>query len=189
MLTSIHQNCTFMLNQNCCFLLQTGCGLFSKLPDPKNKKASKATTTISMVPRSTMRNISIIEEKAKPRKTDIKCFEPKPVEAAEEEEADEDDQDDSDFLGLSKINEMPDVAPVAGFDLPDIKSTTPLAIDDDKVYGPVYCPDAGASDVYEDGETKLTLDANAVRLFRLIYKQTEYALFIYQFFFFTAETT
>lgn len=129
------------------------------LPDPKNKKTSKASTTISMVPRATMRKMISAKEEPKPANTEIRCFEPRPVDV--EDHVDEDDQEDVDFLGLNKIGEVPDVAPVAGFDLPEIKTNI---IEDDKVYGPIYCPEVGTSDIYEDDETKLTLDSNAVCL-------------------------
>lgn len=135
------------------------------LPDPKNKKTSKASTTISMVPRATMRKITSAKEEPKPTNTEIKCFEPRPVDV--EDHLDEDDQEDVDFLGLNKIGEVPDVTLVAGFDLPEIKTNITTTIEDDKVYGPVYCPEAGASDIYEDDETKLTLDSNAVCLYIL----------------------
>lgn len=116
-----------------------------------------------MVPRATMRKVPI-KEAIKPATLGLKCFESKPVEV--EEDIEEDDQEDVDFLGLNKINEMPDVAPIAGFDLPEINTNKPI-IEDDKVYGPVYCPEASTSDIYEDNETKLTLDTNAVRLYNL----------------------
>lgn len=128
------------------------------LPDPKNKKTSKASTTISMVPRATLRKVSNVKEIPKPIATEIKCFEPQPIDM---EDIDEDNQEDIDFLGLNKIGEVPDVAPVDGFELPEIKTNTPI-IEDDKVYGPVYCPEDSKSDIYEDDETKLTLDSNAV---------------------------
>lgn len=135
------------------------------LPDPKNKKTSKISTTISMVPRATLQKVSNVKESIKPVTSGIKCFEPKPVEV--EEDIDDDDQDNVDFLGLSKIGEVPDVAPVSGFDLPETNLNTPI-IEDDKVYGPVYCPEASTSDIYEDDETKLTLDSNAVCLYNLL---------------------
>lgn len=134
------------------------------LPDPKNKKTSKASTTISMVPRATMQKMSNVKKDPVPKTTEIKCFEPKVI---EEEDVDEDDQEDDDFLGLNKINEMPDVAPVSGFDLPEIMTNTTV-IEDDRVYGPVYCPEEGESDLYEDDETKLTLDSNAVSLYDFV---------------------
>lgn len=122
-----------------------------------------ASTTISMIPRATMRKISEVKEEHKSKKTDIKLFEPKPIEI-EEEVDDDDGQEDIDFLGLNKINEISDVVPVAGFDLPDINTNTTIIEDDDKVYGPVYCPESSKSDIYEDDETKLILDSNAVSL-------------------------
>lgn len=134
------------------------------LPHPKNKKTSKASTIISMVPRATMRKISEVKEDHKSEKTDIKLFEAKPIEI-EEEVDDDDGQEDIDFLGLNKINEIFDVAPVAGFDLPDINTNTTIIENDDKIYGPVYCPETSESDIYEDDETKLILDSNAVSLF------------------------
>lgn len=136
----------------------SGCGLFSMLPDPKNKKTSKASTTISMVPRATMRNIRN-EEIPKPKTSEIKLFDSKPIEV--EDEAD-DDQEDGDFLGLNKINEVLDVAPIAGFDLPEIQTNIPI-IEDDRVYGPVYCSEPNKSDLYEEDETKLILDSNALK--------------------------
>lgn len=117
-----------------------------------------------MIPRATMNKISTIKEELKYKATDIRCFEPKTIEV-DEEEADDDDQS-VDFLGLNKIDEMPDIEPVSGFDLPEINSNTTI-IDDDKVYGPVYCPETSKSDIYEDDETKLTLDSNAVCLYTL----------------------
>lgn len=150
-------------------ILQSGCGLFSMLPDPKNKKTSKISTTISMVPRATMRKLSNIKEDPKPKTTDIKCFEVKPIDL--EEEVDEDDQEEVDFLGLSKINEMPDVEPVSGFELPEVQTNTTIIEDDDKIYGPVYCPEASESDLYEDDDSKLILDANAVCFINLFIKK------------------
>lgn len=150
-------------------ILQNGCGLFSMLPDPKNKKTSKISTTISMVPRATMQKISKVEEDPKPKTTDIKCFEGKSIDL--EEEVDEDDQEEVDFLGLSKINEIPDVEPVAGFELPEMQSIKTVIEDDDKIYGPVYCPEASESDLYEDDDSKLILDANAVCFYNLFIKE------------------
>lgn len=115
-----------------------------------------------MVPRATMRKMTSAKEEPKPANTEIKYFEPRLVDV--EDHLDEDDQDDADFLGLNKIGEILDVAPVAGFDFPEIKTNITTVIDDDKVYGPVYCPEVGASNIYEDDETKLTLDSNAVCL-------------------------
>jgi len=135
------------------------------LPDPKNKKTSKASTTVSMVPRATMRNIRNVKENPIPKTLEIKCFDTKPIEV--EEEADDDDQEDGDFLGLNKINEVLDVAPVAGFDLPEIQTNTPI-IEDDRVYGPVYSSEPNKSDLYEEDETKLILDSNAVCLIMFI---------------------
>lgn len=140
---------------------QSGCGLFSMLPDPKNKKTSKASTTISMVPRATMRNVKNVKENLKPKTLEIKCFDTKPIEV--EDEADDDDQGDGDFLGLNKINEVLDVEPIAGFDLPEIQTNTTI-IEEDRVYGPVYCSEPNKSDLYEEDETKLILDSNAVCL-------------------------
>lgn len=140
---------------------QSGCGLFSMLPDPKNKKTSKASTTISMVPRATMRNVKNVKENPKPKTLEIKCFDTKPIEV--EDEADDDDQEDGDFLGLNKINEVLDIAPIAGFDLPEIQTNTTI-IEEDRVYGPVYCSEPNESDLYEEDETKLILDSNAVCL-------------------------
>jgi len=113
-----------------------------------------------MVPRSTMHKMSNVKKDVKPTTTDIKLFEPKPIEV--EDEIDDDDQEDIDFLGLNKINEMPDVAPVTGFDLPDINTDTAI-VEDNNVYGPVYCPESNESDIYEDDETKLILDSNALK--------------------------
>ncbi|XP_025199601.1 proline-rich protein PRCC [Melanaphis sacchari] len=140
----------------------SGCGLFSMLPDPKNKKTSKASTTISMVPRATMRTIKNNQETLKPKTTEIKCFETKPIEV-EDGADDDDDQEDGDFLGLNKINEVLDVAPIAGFDLPEIQTNTTIIEDDDRVYGPVYCSEPSESDLYEEDETKLILDSNALK--------------------------
>ncbi|XP_060851437.1 proline-rich protein PRCC [Rhopalosiphum padi] len=140
----------------------SGCGLFSMLPDPKNKKTSKASTTISMVPRATMRTIRNNKETLKPKTLEIKCFETKPIEV-ENEADDDDDQDDGDFLGLNKINEVLDVEPIAGFDLPEIQTNTTIIEDDDRVYGPVYCSEPSESDLYEEDETKLILDSNALK--------------------------
>ncbi|VVC34244.1 Proline-rich protein PRCC [Cinara cedri] len=136
-----------------------GCGLFSILPDVKNKKSGKVSTTLSMIPRATMCKISHVKDL--PRTTEIKCFEPKSVEVLEE--VDDDDKDDIDFLGLNKIDEMPDVAPIDGFDVPLIKTETIKIIEDDKVYGPVFCPESTKSDLYEDNETTLILDSNALK--------------------------
>jgi len=136
------------------------------LPDPTNKKTLKASTTISMIPRATMNKITNVkEDPPKTTTTKIQCFKPKSVEV---EDIDDDEQGDTDFLGLNKINEIPDVEPVTGFDLPEIK-TIPI-VEEDKMYGPVYCPESAyaASDLYEDDETKLTLDSNAV-CFYIIY--------------------
>lgn len=141
------------------------------LPDPKNKKTSKASTTISMVPRATMCKITSAKKESELANTEIRCFEPRPVDV--EDHLDEDDQEDVDFLGLNKIGEIPDVAPVAGFDLPEIKTNITTIIEDDTVYGPVYCPEVGASDIYEDDETKLTLDSNAVCL-HILFTQLYY---------------
>lgn len=138
----------------------SGCGLFSMLPDPKNKKTSKASTTISMVPRATMRNVKNVKENPKPTTLEIKCFDTKPIEV--EDEADDDDQEDGDFLGLNKINEVLDVEPIAGFDLPEIQ-TNKTIIEEDRVYGPVYCSEPNKSDLYEEDETKLVLDSNALK--------------------------
>jgi len=137
-----------------------GCGLFSVLPVPSNKRTVKASTTISMVPRATMRKMSDVKVESNPSELDIKCFEPKPTEVEEEEEVGEDDG--VDFLGLNKINEMPDVAPIAGFDIPEVNTNTTI-IEVDKVYGPMYCPESSESDIYEENETKLILDSNALK--------------------------
>jgi len=134
------------------------------LPDPKNKKTSKASTTISMVPRSTMRTIRNNEETPKPKTTEIKCFETKPIDVEDEADDDDDEQEDGDFLGLNKINEVLDVAPIAGFELPEIQTNTTIIEDNDRVYGPVYCSEPSESDLYEEDETKLILDSNAVCL-------------------------
>uniref|UniRef100_A0A2S2QAL8 Proline-rich protein PRCC n=1 Tax=Sipha flava TaxID=143950 RepID=A0A2S2QAL8_9HEMI len=132
------------------------------LPDPKNKKTSKVSTTITMVPRATMRKIPpVVKEIPKSQKLEIKDFKSKSTEL-EEDEVDDDDHEDVDFLGLNKIGEMPDVAPISGFDLPEIKTNTTV-VEDDRVYGPVYCPEDGKSDIYEDDETKMTLDSNALK--------------------------
>ncbi|XP_060868100.1 proline-rich protein PRCC [Metopolophium dirhodum] len=138
----------------------SGCGLFSMLPDPKNKKTSKASTTISMVPRATMRNVKNVKENPQLKTLEIKCFDTKPIEV--EDEADDDDQEDGDFLGLNKINEVLDVEPIAGFDLPEIQTNT-TKIEEDRVYGPVYCSEPNKSDLYEEDETKLILDSNALK--------------------------
>lgn len=151
------------------------------LPDPKNKKTSKISTTISMVPRATMRKVPKVEEHPKPKTTDIKCFEAKSIDL--EEEVDEDDQEEVDFLGLSKINEMPDVEPVAGFELPEVQTNTTIIEDDDKIYGPVYCPEASESDLYEDDDSKLILDANAVCLNYLFIKEINIHICIIYFIF------
>lgn len=148
------------------------------LPNPKNKKTNKVSTTTSMIPRATMNKISTIKEESKSKTNDIRCFEPKIAEV--EDEADDDDQD-VDFLGLNKINEIPDVEPVSGFDIPEIKSNTTV-IDDEKVYGPVYCPETSKSDIYEDDETKLTLDSNAVCLYKLFFPRCILGLDIYNIF-------
>lgn len=161
-------------------ILQSGCGLFSMLPDPKNKKTSKISTTISMVPRATMRKMSNVKEDPKPKIIEIKCFEPKPIDL--EEEVDEDDQEEVDFLGLNKINEMPDVEPIAGFELPEVQTNKIVIEDDDKVYGPVYCPENSESDLYEDDDTKLILDANAVSLYNLFIKENSIHMNIYFYF-------
>lgn len=147
-------------------VLQSGCGLFSMLPDPRNKKTSKASTTISMVPRATMRKI---KENPKPKTLEIKCFETKPIEV--ENESDDNDEEDGDFLGLNKINEVLDVAPIAGYDLPEIDTHSTI-VEDDQVYGPVNCSGPNKSDLYEEDETKLILDSNAVcLLFIQFYKK------------------
>jgi len=140
------------------------------LPDPKNKKTSKVPTTTSMIPRTVMNKMSSINVDQKPSKLDIQCFEPKPMEVEEEEKEDKEAVavEDVDFLGLKKINEMPDVAPVAGFDLPEINTNNTI-IEVDKVYGPVYCPESSESEIYEENETKLILDSNAVRVYTYNY--------------------
>lgn len=109
-----------------------------------------------------MRNLSRANDL--PKITEIKCFEPKPDEVIEEE-LDEDDKEDFDFLGLNKIDEMPDVAPIEGFDVPLIKTNTTNIIEDDKVYGPVYCPESIESDLFKDDETTLILDSHAVYIY------------------------
>lgn len=111
-----------------------------------------------MIPRVTMRKLS---QKNLPKITEIKCFEPKPDEVVQEE-GDEDDKDDFDFLGLNKIDEMPDVAPIDGFDVPLIKTNTTKIIENEKVFGPIYCPESSESDLYEDNETTLTLGSSEV---------------------------
>lgn len=137
------------------------------LPDPKNKKTSQVSTTITMVPRATMRKIPpVVKEIPKSQKIEIKGLESKSTEV-EEDEVDDDDHEDFDFLGLNKIGEIPDVAPISGFDLPEIRTNTTI-VDDDKVYGPVYCPEDSKSDLYEDDETKLILDSNAVGFYKKI---------------------
>lgn len=128
----------------------------------------KASTTISMVPRATMHKMSEVKVESNASNKEIKCFEPKLIEVEEEEEVEEDD--DVDFLGLNKINEMPDVTPVAGFELPEINTKTTI-IEVDKVYGPIYCPESNESDIYEENETKLILDSNAVSLFKIFIKK------------------
>jgi len=116
-----------------------------------------------MVPRSTMHTIRNNKETPKPKTTEIKCFETKPIDV-ENEADDDDDQEDGDFLGLNKINEVLDVAPIAGFELPEIQINTTVIEDNDRVYGPVYCSEPNKSDLYEEDETKLILDSNAVCL-------------------------
>lgn len=132
-----------------------------------------------MVPRATMQKMTNVKVDLKPKKTVVTCFEPKSIEI-EEEDVNEDDEGDVDFLGLKKIDEMPDVAPVSGFELPEVNSNT-TKIEEDRVYGPVYCPESNKSDVYEDDETKLTLDSNAVCLFHFTTFFKNYCLKIFVF--------
>lgn len=149
--------CLFFLVLIYLYILQTGCGLFSMLPDVKNKKVST-----TMIPRVTMRKLS---HKVLPEITEIKCFDqPKPDEVVQEE-IDDDDKDNIDFLGLNKIDEMPDVAPIDGFDVPLIKTNTTKIIEDEKVFGPIYCPESSVSDLYKDDETTLTLGSDAVCIY------------------------
>lgn len=116
-----------------------------------------------MVPRSTMHTIRNNKETPKLKTTEIKCFETKPIDVQDEAD-DDDDQEDGDFLGLNKINEVLDVAPIAGFELPEMQTNTTIIEDNDRVYGPVYCSEPNESDLYEEDETKLILDSNAVCL-------------------------
>lgn len=132
-----------------------------------------------MVPRATMQKMTNVKVDLKPKKTAVTCFEPKSIEI-EEEDVNEDDEGDVDFLGLKKIDEMPDVAPVSGFELPEVNSNS-TKIEEDRVYGPVYCPESNKSDVYEDDETKLTLDSNAVCLFHFTTFFKNYCLKIFVF--------
>jgi len=141
------------------------------LPDPMNKRKVKPSTTASMIPWAMLRKMSNSQADSK---TEIRCFEPKPVEMEEKEEEKEEVEveeeiEDVDFLGLNKINEISDIAPVAGFDLPEI-NTNMTIIEVDKVYGPVYCPESSESDIYEENETKLILDSNAVSLHNIFVK-------------------
>ncbi|XP_050422175.1 proline-rich protein PRCC [Adelges cooleyi] len=138
----------------------SGCGLFSMLPNPKNQKTAKITTNTSMVPRQTTRKVAVPKPPPVSKSAEIKLFEKTPIEV-DEEEAD-DDNEEMDFLGLNKINEVSDAEPVAGFELPEVTSDTSV-IEEEKVFGPVYCPEDTRSDVYEDDETKLILDSNALK--------------------------
>ncbi|XP_050520982.1 uncharacterized protein LOC126894194 [Daktulosphaira vitifoliae] len=136
-----------------------GCGLFSMLPNPKNQKTVKATSIISMVPRSAVHKIDAVV-KTQQTVSEIKLFENKSTELEDEVENNEEDLD---FLGLNKLNDIPNVAPIDGFEVPEIKNDTSIIENDDKVFGPVYCPNDAQSDIYEDNETKLTLDSNALK--------------------------
>lgn len=163
-----------------CVIFQNGCGLFSMLPDPKNKKTSNISTTISMVPRATMNKMSNTKIDSKPKAVVNVSVESKPIEV--EEDLDE-DEEDGDFLGLNKINDIPDVEPVAGYELPEENTNIPV-VEDDKIYGPVYCPEDGGSDIYEDDETRLTLDSNAVRYLFYMHTTNVNELLIFKYYFF-----